>query len=169
MYLGGRGGESCRADRCRPLACANVRRAFAFKERPRAMARTNRKHRGKFALAAPRVEVVLVPEEQPTSADQSRLPRGHSSMPTWSCTCRTASRPRPSGSTVARSIRKARSTSSWRPTRRSPRNTPRHISSAAKHHRPCMTPRSKRTSGSRLGQPPGRPLSFPAAIEGAPK
>src|SRR3954469_18604684 len=70
VYLGGRGGESCRADRCRPLACANVRRAFAFKERPRGMARTNRKHRGKFALAAPRVEVVLVPEEQPTSADQ---------------------------------------------------------------------------------------------------
>src|SRR3982075_2608087 len=97
---------------------------------------------------------------------RSRLPRGHSSMPTWSCTCRTASRPRPSGSTVARSIRKARSTSSWRPTRRSPRNTPRRISSAAEHHRPCMTPRSRRTSGSRLGQPPGRLFSFPAAIEG---
>ena len=66
--LGGRGGESSRPDRCRPLG-----RAFAFKERPRAMARTNRKHRGKFALAAPRVEVVLVPEEQPTSADQVAL------------------------------------------------------------------------------------------------
>jgi hypothetical protein len=51
-------------------------RAFAFKERPRAMARTNRKHRGKFALAAPRVEVVLVPEEQPTSADQVALAAG---------------------------------------------------------------------------------------------
>jgi hypothetical protein len=76
VYLGGRGGESCRADRCRPLGCANVRRAFAFKERPRAMARTNRKHRGKFALAAPRVEVVLVPEEQPTSADQVALAAG---------------------------------------------------------------------------------------------
>ena len=76
MYLGGRGRQSCRADRCRPLACANVRRAFAFKERPRAMARTNRKHRGKFALAAPRVEVVLVPEEQPTSADQVALAAG---------------------------------------------------------------------------------------------
>ena len=59
-----------------PLGCANVRRAFAFKERPRAMARTNRKHRGKFALAAPRVEVVLVPEEQPTSADQVALAAG---------------------------------------------------------------------------------------------
>ena len=45
MYLGGRGPELCCADRCRPLGCANVRRAFAFKERPRAMARTNRKHR----------------------------------------------------------------------------------------------------------------------------
>ncbi len=76
VYFGGRGGESCRADRCRPLGCANVRRAFAFKERPRAMARTNRKHRGKFALAAPRVEVVLVPEEQPTSADQVALAAG---------------------------------------------------------------------------------------------
>ena len=40
------------------------------------MARTNRKHRGKFALAAPRVEVVLVPEEQPTSADQVALAAG---------------------------------------------------------------------------------------------
>jgi hypothetical protein len=39
------------------------------------MART-RKHRGKFALAAPRVEVVLVPEEQPTSADQVALAAG---------------------------------------------------------------------------------------------
>ena len=55
---------------------SGVRRAFAFKERPRAMARTNRKHRGKFALAAPRVEVVLVPEEQPTSADQVALAAG---------------------------------------------------------------------------------------------
>ena len=34
------------------------------------------KHRGKFALAAPRVEVVLVPEEQPTSADQVALAAG---------------------------------------------------------------------------------------------
>ena len=39
------------------------------------MART-RKHRGKFALAAPRVEVVLVPEEQPTSADQVAVAAG---------------------------------------------------------------------------------------------
>ena len=49
VYLGGRGPELCCADRCRPLGCANVRRAFAFKERPRAMARTNRKHRPEFA------------------------------------------------------------------------------------------------------------------------
>ena len=34
------------------------------------------KTRGKFWLAAPRVEVVLVPEEQPTSADQVALAAG---------------------------------------------------------------------------------------------
>ena len=77
MYLGGRGGELSRPDRCRPLGCTASGRAFAFKERPRAMARTNRKqHRGKFALAAPRVEVVLVPEEQPASAHQVALAAG---------------------------------------------------------------------------------------------
>jgi hypothetical protein len=93
---------------------------------------SNRKHRGKFALAAPHVEVVLVPEEQPTSADQVALAAGTLFDAYLVLHVPDGEPPKTIRlETVARSIRKARSTSSWRPTQRSARNTPRRISSAA--------------------------------------
>jgi hypothetical protein len=161
VYLGGRGGESSRSDRSRPLGCVSVQAGLRIQGKARAMARTNRKQRGKFALAAPRVEVVLVPEEQPTSADQVALAAGtlfdaylvlHVPDGEPPKTIRLDGGPFDKEGAI-NIILATYSTLTEK-------YAEAHLKRAAKHHRPCMTPRSRRTSGGNLGQPPGGPFHF---------